>query len=200
MRDKENEIFLNNKSYIPVGRAADLTGYHGDYIGRLCREKKIDGIKIGNNWLVFQEDILNLASKNGSKTKNGKNIAFPTSKISIIDKNHDEWDKALFNDFPVERPSVNKNTIASPTFKALKQKTIVFCLIFILLVFFYKYPESVSAGFRDFRKFSNQVFTQTAQLTPYVYRNTVIHYFFTYFIYVSNKCSFFNYFSFWFLR
>lgn len=166
MRDEEIGILINNKSYISVVRAADLTGYHGDYIGRLCREKKIDGIKIGNNWLVAQEDILNLSSKNGSKKKfiyqrlgEGGNVALATSKISVINNTSDEWDKALFNDSPVERPFVNKKfNVVSPTFTT--------ALIFILLAgfLFYRHPESIYANFKDFKNFSSQISNQVYSL------------------------------------
>jgi hypothetical protein len=176
MGDNEKNVFINNKSYISVVRAADLTGYHGDYIGRLCRERKIDGIKIGNNWLVSEEDILNLASKNGSKKKlvrnsinEGENIAPPILKIPVINNTYDEWDKALFNNLPVERPSKNlsadeigRKNIAPPSF--LSRYNVFFIFIILIGFFFYRHPESIYANFKDFKNFSNQFSNQVSRL------------------------------------
>ncbi|MEK9171888.1 MAG: hypothetical protein AAB782_01480, partial [Patescibacteria group bacterium] len=45
-------IFSNGKEYISAIRAAEKIGYASDYIGQLCRAKKIPGQLIGKSWYV----------------------------------------------------------------------------------------------------------------------------------------------------
>ncbi|MDO8569905.1 MAG: hypothetical protein Q7R89_04010, partial [bacterium] len=45
-------IFSEGKEYISASRAAEKTGYASDYIGQLCRAKKIPAQLIGRTWYV----------------------------------------------------------------------------------------------------------------------------------------------------
>src|SRR3989344_1716690 len=45
-------IFLEGKEYISASRASKKIGYASDYIGQLCRAKKIPGRLIGRTWYV----------------------------------------------------------------------------------------------------------------------------------------------------
>src|SRR3989344_6672726 len=47
-----NPIFSDGKEYISAIRAAEKIGYASDYIGQLCRAKKIPGELIGKSWYV----------------------------------------------------------------------------------------------------------------------------------------------------
>lgn len=42
----------NNSELISLSRAAQLTGYHQDYLGQLCRLGKLTAIKVGRNWFT----------------------------------------------------------------------------------------------------------------------------------------------------
>ena len=42
---------------ISVTRAAELSGLTTSYIRRLLRDKQIEGVKIGRNWLTTEEAI-----------------------------------------------------------------------------------------------------------------------------------------------
>ncbi len=50
---------IDGKMYISSHRAAEMTKYSNDYIGRLCRHKKIPARMVGRNWFVEQKAILN---------------------------------------------------------------------------------------------------------------------------------------------
>ncbi len=37
--------------------ASDISGYNTDYLARLCREKKIEGVQVGRTWLINRESL-----------------------------------------------------------------------------------------------------------------------------------------------
>ncbi|MFZ2694032.1 MAG: helix-turn-helix domain-containing protein, partial [Minisyncoccia bacterium] len=53
-----SDIFFDNKKYISVKDASTLTGYSKDYIGQLCRHKKVLSRRIGRTWYVEEESIV----------------------------------------------------------------------------------------------------------------------------------------------
>ena len=53
----EKALYLKNKKYISAKRAAEITGYSSDYIGQLCRGKKIVATLVGRSWYVCEEDL-----------------------------------------------------------------------------------------------------------------------------------------------
>ena len=55
----------SNSSRISLARAAQLTGYHQDYLGQLCRLGKLPAEKVGRNWFTSTEALNNLF--NGQK-------------------------------------------------------------------------------------------------------------------------------------
>ncbi len=52
-------IFTEGKEYISASRAAEKSGYTSDYIGQLCRAKKIPGRLVGRTWYLDLESLLN---------------------------------------------------------------------------------------------------------------------------------------------
>jgi hypothetical protein len=54
----QDSLMLEGTQYISSKRAADLTDYTKDYVGQLCRAKKVDAHLIGRNWYVSEEGIL----------------------------------------------------------------------------------------------------------------------------------------------
>src|SRR3989344_1884629 len=66
-------IFSEGNEYISASRAAEKIGYASDYIGQLCRAKKIPGKLIGRTWYV---DFAFL-------TEHKKNQQFGKTKKSI---------------------------------------------------------------------------------------------------------------------
>jgi len=57
-------LYLKGKKYISATRAAEVTGYSSDYIGQLCRGKKITGNLVGRSWYVLEDEILDYKKKN----------------------------------------------------------------------------------------------------------------------------------------
>lgn len=47
MKDIQDKI-------LSLAQASALTGYHQDYLGYLCRTKKLDGQKVGRNWITTE--------------------------------------------------------------------------------------------------------------------------------------------------
>lgn len=52
-----DEITVNQKVYITLDRAAGDTEYDREYLRKLARSKKIDGIQIGDTWMVNLDSI-----------------------------------------------------------------------------------------------------------------------------------------------
>ncbi|MES3005008.1 MAG: tail fiber domain-containing protein [Patescibacteria group bacterium] len=48
----------SEKNYLPVKQASFLTGYSRDYIGKLCREGKVESRRIGQVWYVEEKSLL----------------------------------------------------------------------------------------------------------------------------------------------
>ncbi|PIR83524.1 hypothetical protein COU18_03845 [Candidatus Kaiserbacteria bacterium CG10_big_fil_rev_8_21_14_0_10_51_14] len=51
-------ISFDGKDYISATRAAELTGYHQDYVGQLARAGTILSRQVGNRWYVDREALL----------------------------------------------------------------------------------------------------------------------------------------------
>ncbi|HEY4515604.1 MAG TPA: hypothetical protein VJH67_00215, partial [Candidatus Paceibacterota bacterium] len=54
----EEPLIQNGKTFISSKRAASRTGYTTDYIGQLCRAKKVEAIRVGHSWYVVENSIL----------------------------------------------------------------------------------------------------------------------------------------------
>ncbi|MBI2030416.1 hypothetical protein HYT05_02230, partial [Candidatus Kaiserbacteria bacterium] len=51
------EILFDGVKYISASDAAEIYGFTRDYIGRLCREEKVRGKRVGKNWFIDQESF-----------------------------------------------------------------------------------------------------------------------------------------------
>jgi hypothetical protein len=60
----DKTIYLKDKRYISAILAAEMTGYTSDYIGQLCRAKKIDANLVGKSWYVLEDEILKHKERN----------------------------------------------------------------------------------------------------------------------------------------
>ncbi len=66
-----DELIIGGKQYISSRRAAEITGYAKDYIGQLCRGKRIEGKLVGRNWYVEPRSLLHLSAKKGNNSLSG---------------------------------------------------------------------------------------------------------------------------------
>lgn len=57
-QDPESIISLDGREYVSAQKGAELTGYHEDYVGQLCREGKILSRRIGTRWFIEREALV----------------------------------------------------------------------------------------------------------------------------------------------
>ncbi len=74
LRPTSDVFIYQGNRYISVRRASMLTGYARDYIGQLCRSKKVNARLIGRNWYLLEEGLLD--HKNFTRRKRFKPEAF----------------------------------------------------------------------------------------------------------------------------
>ncbi|MBI5045936.1 MAG: hypothetical protein HZC14_02975, partial [Candidatus Niyogibacteria bacterium] len=55
---KEHEINLDDKKFTSLKEAAIISRYAKDYIGQLCRNKKIEAKRFGRDWFVNLENLI----------------------------------------------------------------------------------------------------------------------------------------------
>ncbi|MBI2109521.1 MAG: hypothetical protein HYT93_05165, partial [Parcubacteria group bacterium] len=103
-----SEFFWGDKKYVSSKRAAEISGYAPDYIGQLCRKRKLECRLIGRGWFVTEASLLE--HKNATKTR----PAFQTEKTQkilikkiepatpekspLISQVPDSWDAFLFRE------------------------------------------------------------------------------------------------------
>ena len=51
-------ILSKGKELISAVRASEKCGYSSDYIGQLCRAKKVEATLVGRTWFVAEDSIL----------------------------------------------------------------------------------------------------------------------------------------------
>lgn len=56
--EPDSLVSFDGKDYVSATRAAELTGYHQDYVGQLARGGTVIGRQVGNRWYVDREAIL----------------------------------------------------------------------------------------------------------------------------------------------
>lgn len=52
----------NNSALISLARAAEITGYHQDYLGQLCRLGRLPAKKVGRNWFTSEDALRDMYS------------------------------------------------------------------------------------------------------------------------------------------
>ena len=57
-QEVDSLVSFDGKDYISASRAAEITGYHADYVGQLARSGTIVSRQVGNRWYVDREAIL----------------------------------------------------------------------------------------------------------------------------------------------
>gem|GEM_PF-5288417 len=67
MQKEGDHIKIDGIAYIPVKRAAMLADYTADYVGQLCRAKKLEATRVGRAWYVSENSII--AHKEGQILK-----------------------------------------------------------------------------------------------------------------------------------
>ena len=83
--ETESLVAFDGKDYISAARAAEITGYHQDYVGQLAREGKVLSRQVGSRWYVERAGIL--AHK---KEKDGLLGAVQAEAVGIVHPNVDK--------------------------------------------------------------------------------------------------------------
>ncbi len=117
----------NNPSLISLSKAAELTGYHQDYLGQLCRLGRLPAKKVGRNWFTSQEALNNLS---GNLVMNDPNdssdeVQEATAELQeVTSVENDPLSQALPDLFPsitvseVEGLPISIRTVATPVVKS----------------------------------------------------------------------------------
>jgi hypothetical protein len=71
------QITIEDRRYLAAKEAGRRYHYHPDYLGQLCRAKKVECIRIGRNWFV---EIVSLEAFLNGPQPNG------TSRMTIVEK------------------------------------------------------------------------------------------------------------------
>ena len=58
LRDRESLVSFDGKDYVSASRAAEITGYHSDYVGQLARSGTVLSKQVGNRWYVERSHIV----------------------------------------------------------------------------------------------------------------------------------------------
>ena len=58
IRNADSLISFDGKDYVSAARAAEITGYHQDYVGQLARSGSVMSRQVGNRWYVDREGII----------------------------------------------------------------------------------------------------------------------------------------------
>src|SRR3990167_6661841 len=110
-------IFAEGKEYISASRAAEKSGYSSDYIGQLCRAKKIPGKLIGKTWYVEFPALLEhkKSRQSGKKRLLSSTPYKPAPFLSTAGFTYSHEDLPLLptlskNIFPVDRKSTRLNS------------------------------------------------------------------------------------------
>ncbi len=96
-----------SENLVSLSEASNLTGYHQDYLGFLCRSGKLKGFKVGRNWSVTKTDLEDFIKnyKNGISEvtdETGQKIPIHiTPGTPAVDKvQSQEFDKPTLADLP----------------------------------------------------------------------------------------------------
>ncbi len=96
--------------YLSLSEASRLTGYHQDYLSSLCRQGKLQGVKIGRNWLVTQTGL-----KVFLNTSNKENFIKPATRIKVNISNSNQ----LAGEYKIGNSSLElqslRNTVSALT-------------------------------------------------------------------------------------
>jgi excisionase family DNA binding protein len=47
----------SDRVLLPTAEACKVSGFSREYIARLLRERRIEGVKLGHDWLVYEDSL-----------------------------------------------------------------------------------------------------------------------------------------------
>src|SRR3990167_5305408 len=82
----DSSLYFNGKKFISASRAGEITGYTSDYIGQLCRAKKINSKIVGRTRYVLESDVVSYGESFSKESKSKKSLNPEKNKYSILSK------------------------------------------------------------------------------------------------------------------
>jgi len=83
----------SDRALLPTAEACKITGFSSAYIQRLLREKRIEGIKLGPMWLVYEDSLMKFVTQprkrgpKGPHKKSKQNHTHASSDPEYIKEN-----------------------------------------------------------------------------------------------------------------
>src|SRR3989338_7087712 len=118
--NQNGEIFLEGRSYLSLKKAAELSTYHSDYLGRLVRNEKLRGQRFGIQWFIEKDSLLAFIRAHRDSSEIDENtpkeadftVKVEPSTISpltiqdflpkLVKKDSPLWESTLLVDLPAE--------------------------------------------------------------------------------------------------
>ncbi len=75
----------NSEKYISLAEASKISGYHQDYLGSLCRNGKLEAVKIGRNWVTTKSAVNGLKSSTDAGSSKSEQLVVRYSRTGSID-------------------------------------------------------------------------------------------------------------------
>lgn len=118
-----------DQKYISTKEASQLTGYHSDYLARLCRTGEVKSTRIGRNWFVHKD-----ALKNFVKTQEQEKKQQAQELAETRQREYQLAQKAKVQPAPVVPPPVRKKleSVRSPYFSFAPQAVAVFVALVVV--------------------------------------------------------------------
>jgi hypothetical protein len=106
-----DELTIEDKKYISLKQAAQLTGYARDYVGQLCREGRVPARLIGRSWYVLETGIQD--HRFGPENRELEPESNESHERSVI---ADTWEQPRYESASIDDvfPSLNRITDTEP--------------------------------------------------------------------------------------
>lgn len=154
------DLFLEDKKFISVSRASKEIGYSQDYIGQLCRQKKIPAKLVGRTWFVDFESLT--LYKKGNLPKDVKNEVITELKDNLVlprtalSQNYVSYMPESRPGLPVLQKKAGRGlSLKSLNNKAIVQVATVVIAFFVLTNMTFSWLTFVSPDRME--KFNNQI-------------------------------------------
>src|SRR3990167_8839133 len=128
--NQNGEIFLEGRSYLSLKKAAELSTYHSDYLGRLVRNEKLRGQRFGIQWFIEKDSLLAFIRAHRDSSEIEENtpkeadftVKVEPSTIStltiqdflpkLVKKDSPLWESTLLGDLPAEAYPSGRRALA----------------------------------------------------------------------------------------
>ena len=183
--NQNGEIFLEGRSYLSLKKAAELSTYHSDYLGRLVRNEKLRGRRFGIQWFIEKDSLLAFIRAHRDSNEIDENtpkeadftVKVEPSTISpltiqdflpkLVKKDSPLWESTLLGEESFSEAELPPGSSASPSAKQTLnfsiKRFLVPALAAFLLFSFGLFGESLALAGKSFVKNSKLAFENTLE-------------------------------------